>query len=667
MALGRGSNVGWTEVRRIADRLFRLSESRGKDASGAALAADHELLLIKTAASARTLIRSAQYNGLFDRASGAEGSTARSLAMIGHCRMVTNGSQTFHDNNQPLYKDGLTAVHNGIVVNDAQLWADNPDLERCWEVDTEAALALLSRALKNAGRWPRALGETYGQIYGMASLAIIPDDQDCLVLATNNGSLYYLWDQARQAVLFASERYFLNQLLAGSEVRSGLDPVEIRHLLPNQALVLEFDRLEATPFNMGDADALSSGNKRPTRAPSALVDLSVDSGPAESPFPRPTTIKPTGLPDLPPPSDLGLRRCTRCILPETMPFIEFDDQGVCNYCRQAKPTTYLGAEALARQVAPYRTGGGDPDCIVAFSGGRDSSYGLHYIVRELGLNPLAFSYDWGMITDLGRRNQSRLCGKLGVEHILISADLTRKLTNIRQNVNAWLKKPDLGLIPLFMAGDKQFYYYAHKLRKINNIRLFIFCAGNDYERTDFKIGFCGIPPAKDWGKGILTGMPGLTKARLAAYYGHQYLTNPAFLNASLLDTLWAFYSSYLLKDDYLYLYHYLPWDEEEINATLIDEYDWELAEDTETTWRIGDGTAPFYNYIYYTVAGLTEFDTFRSHQVRDGVITREQALELIEHENAPRWQSIQWYADRVGFDLDRAVEIIERIPKLYRG
>ena len=33
----------------------------------------------------------------------------------------------------------------------------------------------------------------------------------------------------------------------------------------------------------------------------------------------------------------ALRRCTRCILPETFPFIAYDVHGVCNYCRHAGP------------------------------------------------------------------------------------------------------------------------------------------------------------------------------------------------------------------------------------------------------------------------------------------------------------------------------------------
>ena len=72
------------------------------------------------------------------------------------------------------------------------------------------------------------------------------------------------------------------------------------------------------------------------------------------------------------------------------------------------------------------------------------------------MNPVAYTYDWGMVTDLARRNQARLCSQLGVEHIWVSADIKQKRRNVRKNVEAWLKRPELGMVPLFMAGDKQF-------------------------------------------------------------------------------------------------------------------------------------------------------------------------------------------------------------------
>ena len=62
--------------------------------------------------------------------------------------MVTNGSSDVHDNNQPVIRSGLVAIHNGIIVNDAELWPDMPAVERNLEVDTEVMLALVERNLR---------------------------------------------------------------------------------------------------------------------------------------------------------------------------------------------------------------------------------------------------------------------------------------------------------------------------------------------------------------------------------------------------------------------------------------------------------------------------------------------------------------------------------------
>jgi glucosamine--fructose-6-phosphate aminotransferase (isomerizing) len=159
----------------------------------------------------------------------------------------------------------------------------------------------------------------------------------------------------------------------------------------------------------------------------------------------------------------NVQRCSRCILPETMPFIRFDSDGVCNYCHnyisrnKPKPVT-----VLEKLVEPYRRKG-VPDCIVPFSGGRDSCYGLHLVVKELGMNPIAYTYDWGMVTDLGRRNISRMCAALGVENIIIAADIEKKRRNIRLNLAAFLKKPHLGMIALLTAGDKHFFRHVEPL------------------------------------------------------------------------------------------------------------------------------------------------------------------------------------------------------------
>jgi hypothetical protein len=361
-----------------------------------------------------------------------------------------------------------------------------------------------------------------------------------------------------------------------------------------------------------------------------------------------------------------LRRCSRCVLPETMPYIEFDADGVCSYCRRHLPIKTRGRDALEEIIGPHRRHDGRPDCVVGISGGRDSMYGLHYVKTVLGMNPVAFTYDWGMVTDLARRNISRICGKLGIEHILVSADIDQKRHYIKQNVEAWLKRPSLGTVPLFMAGDKAYFHHLNKVREQLRTPLGILCE-NLLERTDFKSGFATVKPQIVDDVRAYTLAP-MGKVRMAWFYAKEFARNPAYLNSSLLDSALAYYYFYVIPRSYTNLYGYVPWVEDVVNKTLIEEYDFELAPDTESTWRIGDGTAAFYNYIYHTVAGFSEHDTLRSNQVREGVITREEALARIDRENRPRFPSIQWYLDvlRIEEPIEAVLERINRIPKLYR-
>ena len=268
-----------------------------------------------------------------------------------------------------------------------------------------------------------------------------------------------------------------------------------------------------------------------------------------------------------------------------------------------------------------------------------------------------------MVNDLARRNIARVCGKLGVENILVSADISWKRENIRKNILAWLKKPHLGMVPLFMAGDKYFFYYTDRVKKQTGLRLNIWGI-NPLENTDFKVGFLGVPP--DHHKKRIYSLSAKRQVKLLLKMGKNILDNPQYLNRSVWDTLGSFVSrSVVPHRDYYHMYDYYRWDEKEIEKLVLDEYQWETAIDTKTTWRIGDGTAPFYNYIYYTVAGFSEYDTFRSNQIREGMLSRDEGLRLVTIENQPRYPSIKWYTEILNLDFQSTINHINSIPKLY--
>jgi N-acetyl sugar amidotransferase len=97
----------------------------------------------------------------------------------------------------------------------------------------------------------------------------------------------------------------------------------------------------------------------------------------------------------------AVKICSRCIYDERVASIEFDDQGICNYCHQldSLKKEYSTGEAEGQRELDRifetikKQGRGKPyDCAIGVSGGTDSSY-LVYLAKERGLRPLAVHYD----------------------------------------------------------------------------------------------------------------------------------------------------------------------------------------------------------------------------------------------------------------------------------
>lgn len=645
--------------------LAALSATRGRDAAGLALFTPERILVAKRNLPMARLLGGAEWRELLAVVRGlalSGGWIDRPVALIGHSRMTTNGSEELHVNNQPIVRDGLAAIHNGIIVNSGEIRRAFPQIAWETESDSETIPALLRCFVEDGAGETGALRRLYGEIVGVASIAVLSAVSGRLLLATNNGSLYMAVNPEEHTVVFASERSMLLRLAARHPRFAGHAP---HHLAAGTAAVIDVMDFRMERFS------LAGGQPVPADPPASPVERPIHD------ISRFRTEKTAG-PVLFVPGYDGLektweedrrridrlRRCSRCLLPETFPYITFDEEGVCSVCRRHRRIEYKGADALRRLLLPARSNGGAPDLILPLSGGRDSTYALHYVKTVLGMNPAAYTYDWGMVTDLARRNISRVTAALGVEHILVSADIRRKRDHIRRNVAAWLKRPRLGTLPLLMAGDKQLFHYGNLLRRQMNIPLILY-GMNPLERTDFKVAFAGIEERRKQARHY--SLAAHHKWGLLLYYGREFLANPAFLNRSLVDTLGAYLAYYFIPHEYPIFFEYIPWDEETVQRTIVSAYGWETAPDTPTTWRIGDGTAPFYNYIYLHLAGFCENDTFRSNQIRQGLIGREKALRMVQEENRPRFAAMEWYCRTIGLDFIRTLRAIDALPRLYGG
>lgn len=667
------------KLKHVIDLLFKLSESRGKEATGFAIKTANSVDVLKSPLMASQLVKTVTYKKLFrstfDKLKMYNINQA--LAVIGHSRLATNGSEASDRNNHPVVKGNVICVHNGIITNDEQLWQEFPMLKRENEVDTEVFVSLLQLFLKETGSLVSSIRKIFGLIEGSASVAVLFNNNTIMLLATNTGSLYTCWNSRKDLMVFGSERYILEQLAKRTERIDSFEKASIQHLLPQTGLLIDIQTLNTSSFALSNDSEISFTMSDTSHPENEVVDHSKAENPIA--FSELAIIKNNFilLPEVKKEiyetwgrlySNNTLKRCTRCILPETMPFIEFDQQGVCNFCRdhvRKQKGVIKGEEALEEIVSKFRRTDGKYDCILPFSGGRDSTYGLHYVKKILRMNPIVYTYDWGLLTDLGRRNQARICGKLGIEHIIISADIKKKRKYVQRNLIAWLKKPNLGMIPLLMAGDKATSYYTHRLSKIMGIETVIYSAGGGRENETFKVGFTGTR----MDLGYIGSIRALSRLMLAYYYAKNFIKNPSYFNQSFMDSISAFYYQFFFppRTKWIKLFDYIKWDEETILSTISSEYNWEREPDTTATWRIDDGTAAFYNYIYMAVAGFTEIDTFRSFQIRENQLDREKAYELIKEENRPRYDSLEWYARTIGFDCNEAIRRINSMPRFYKS
>ena len=586
--------------------LAQHAQQRGKDSSGLFLVRDTHSQIYRAPFAISKLLKTLDLHS--------------SKCLIGHSRLVTNGLA----DNQPVYRDSVCVIHNGIVVNDESVW---PVLsrQRLQQIDTEIIAAIAADVLDHTGKVEDIASKVLELCKGVISCAIALPRLGKLCLLSNNGSLFL--GRKSNSYYFSSEKFPLTEL----------DCVEIEQI-KDTSRIIDIPRCSGEP-SIKDLDYHTT-NLIPTLGHQLGEEKMLEFKPYSG------------------------KRCVRCILPETMPYIRFDVHGVCNYCRNYKPRNRpKPVQEIFNLVEPYRRSH-DDDCIVPFSGGRDSCYGLHLIVKELKMKPITYTYDWGMVTDLGRRNISRMCAEMGIENIIVADDIALKRRNIAKNFHAWLKSPHLGMVSILTAGDKHFFRHVETVKQQTGISLNLWGV-NPLEVTHFKAGYLGVPPDFEEEKVYSSGA--MKQLRYQLLRLKAMSQSPGYFNSSLWDTLSGeYYRSFNKKSDYYHIFDYWRWDEKTIDDTLINQYDWETAPDTNTTWRIGDGTAAIYNYIYYTVAGFTEHDTFRSNQIREGDMTREEALVLVNDENRPRYPNIKWYLDAIGMEFDKVIPVINAIPKLFK-
>jgi len=127
-----------------------------------------------------------------------------------------------------------------------------------------------------------------------------------------------------------------------------------------------------------------------------------------------------------------MKRCKSCLLPNTYPKISFNGEGICCHCQNNKPfisknknNNGLVSEKLKlkeefENLIKKSKGKGKYDCLLLFSGGKDSTYLLYLLTKKYGLNVLALTVETGLESAVAVKNAKKITKKLGVDHIVFT-------------------------------------------------------------------------------------------------------------------------------------------------------------------------------------------------------------------------------------------------------
>ena len=115
-----------------------------------------------------------------------------------------------------------------------------------------------------------------------------------------------------------------------------------------------------------------------------------------------------------------LKRCKKCLLPETHESITFNNEGICSICIQNQDKNKIDWDSrfldLKELIEKYR-GKYDYDCIIPFSGGKDSVWTVYYLVKKFKIKPLVVRFDHGFLRPNLNENTTRVLRGLGVDFI----------------------------------------------------------------------------------------------------------------------------------------------------------------------------------------------------------------------------------------------------------
>ncbi|KAB0572920.1 N-acetyl sugar amidotransferase [Helicobacter pullorum] len=341
--------------------------------------------------------------------------------------------------------------------------------------------------------------------------------------------------------------------------------------------------------------------------------------------------------------------CNRCVMDTSDPEIVFDENGVCNHCKKfdEKILPYwktFTKEWLDKKIVSIKKECQNAayDCVIGLSGGVDSSYLLHYAIKEYNLRVLAVHVDAGWNTKIAEDNIKKLVSKLGIELHTIKIDWEE----MRDLSVAFLKSGVANCdVPQDMAFFAALYEYATK-------------KGIKYVLTGSNFATESILPSA-WGH---DAMDSLQLKDIHKKFGKVPLVT--FPITSFFERY--IYYPYICKMKVLRPLNNIPYNKQIALGLLQEEYGWETYgnKHCESIW-----TKFFQEYFLPTKFGYDKRRPHFTSMILAGDMTREEALEKLKeplYNKEDLKRDLQVILEKLQLTMEEWQEIMNIPNKTYK-
>lgn len=347
---------------------------------------------------------------------------------------------------------------------------------------------------------------------------------------------------------------------------------------------------------------------------------------------------------------MALERCTKCTLPITWETINFDDEGICNICHNwdIKDTNvdWNQREQEFRQIImDIKSRGCDYDCVVPFSGGKDSTYILWAAVKKYNLRCLVVSYDHWFYRPRTLDNRKRAFEKLGVDVITFTPNwrIVKKLmfeSLLRKGDFCWHCHAGVSCYPLQIALKFKIPFVLWGE------------AGGEYEAYS---RYGDIEETNEWkyNRRVCLGM----RVEDLAEFIHEdvrnlmpyiYPSQEEIDNAGLLSIPLGIFEKWDVQDHVRIIKDELGWREDEVESAYPG-LTYEKVECMFTGVR---------DYIKYLKRGFSRMTHLTTMDIKYGRMTREKAMEYIKKYEGLRPASLDVFLQVLGISEDEFNSIV---------